>query len=128
VARATWPRSEQRSDALPLRASFHEGRGPSLKGGLRPVTPSDATHGPLRREVNCLGGLVLCRGGGRGACGAVCAQTTVTREQDAGTSRDPSGSLTGYRSTQLVGSDTALQVYRQGRSEACRDCPLHREG
>jgi hypothetical protein len=47
VARKVELNPEQRSDVPTLRASIHEGRGPSLKDGLRPEPRSIANHGPF---------------------------------------------------------------------------------
>ena len=103
------PRPEQRSGPSAFRASFHEGRGPSLKDGLRPEPPSVADHDPLRREVAASGRFVPCRGGGRGACGAVCAPTPPGRSRTPrrpGTLRSPSrviGRLGWYAAIRIYG-------------------------
>ena len=46
VARTVGLRPGQRSDVSVLPASFHEGRGPSLKDGLRPEPRSIGDRGP----------------------------------------------------------------------------------
>ena len=55
---------EQRSGLSALHASFHEGRGPSLKDGLRPEPRSIADHGPHSPRVGCLGAVRTMQGRG----------------------------------------------------------------
>ena len=108
VARTIGSRPEQRSGLSALRARFHEGRGPPLKGGLRPEPRSIADHGPLRR------GVWLPRGGSDLA-GAGAAEPKAERsaprppprqEQNAETPRNTSKSCPGHPPARLGRRET----------------------
>ena len=51
-----------------FRVSFHEGRGPPIRGGLRPEPPILANHVLFGEETANSGRFRLLRSGDRGAC------------------------------------------------------------
>ena len=98
VARTVESRPEQRSDVSALRARLHEGRGPSLKDGLRSEPPSIGDREPSSPKGECLRKLRILQGRGPRSLGeAVCAPTRIRLEQDAETPWDPSKPFADHR-------------------------------